>query len=49
MLYFLQMSLTQHSSVYEFIWKNLHRLPEVRNRDSHGAIFVNVPKEIPQA
>lgn len=28
---------------------HLHRLPEVSDRDPHGAIFVNVPEEIPQA
>lgn len=38
---------------YLFLWihlfRNLNGLPEVSHRDSHGAIFVNVPKEIPQA
>lgn len=27
---------------------NLHCPPEVSNRHSHGAVFVNVPKEIPK-
>lgn len=28
--------------------ENLHCPPEVSNWHSHGAVFVNVPKEIPE-
>lgn len=31
------------------LFVNLNRSPEVSDRDSHGAVFVNIPKEIPQA
>lgn len=34
---------------YTYSFGNLHRLPEVSNRHSHGAVFVDVPKEIPQS
>lgn len=47
--FFLQMSLSVHSQTNQYLSRNLHCLPEVGDRDSHGAIFVNVPKEIPKA
>lgn len=43
------MSLTLNSQKGLINFKNLHCFPEVSNRDSHGAVFVNIPKEIPES
>ena len=29
-------------------YDNLHCLPEVRHRDSHGAVLIDVSEEVPQ-